>query len=193
MAGHFYNYTLHYTSGYKQEENFLVPIIQTKKVVMNHTKRYHNCLYLLAGLPQCARDLMDYMTENMDDENMFSHNAYTRVRFIEFINSVTNGKVAYGHDSIKKAVKKLTDKGLILPKDRGVYQVNPEYFIKNWDKERLGLIKVIMEFEENEDTGIKIEFYNKQPNGNGKDQSNEFTSEIPKPIIQSNQTERGES
>ena len=166
MSGNYRNYILRYTAGYTKDHGMLVPDIRSNKIVMNHTKRYHNCLYKLAGLNPCTRDLMDFITENMGDKNEVTHNVGFRDKFIAFIEEVTNGEVTYGHPAIKKSFKKLTDKNMLIPEEyRGEFQVNPKFFIRNDDKERINMIKLLLEFKKGKDTSMSAEFIEKELSG----------------------------
>ena len=127
----------------------------TKDIVGSHTKRYHNCLYLLAGLSSCARDLMDYITEQMDSDNVVSTNEHFREKFIKFISA--NSEVSYSDSSVKRSLRLLTEKGLLRQKKRGYSVVNPEFFFKNDDKRRFELIKIELQFKAGtEDAEIKV-------------------------------------
>jgi predicted transcriptional regulator of viral defense system len=81
---------------------------------------------------------------------------HTRDKFKAFINEVSNGEVDYSESSIKKAFAQLTKKGLLRQVSRGVYKVNPEYFVKNDDAKRFELIKIELEFKEGIDTKLDI-------------------------------------
>lgn len=101
---------------------------------------------------------MDYISETMNDENHFRHDNVMRDAFIQFIEGITNGKVSYGHDAIKKAVLSLKEKQLIIPQARGVFMVNPEYFMKNDDSKRIDMIRMIMEFSEENEMDFRVDF-----------------------------------
>lgn len=127
-----------------------------KSVVKSHTKRYHNCLYLLAGLSACCRDLMDFITEEMDSENRVTTNELFRVKFAQFIKNFSEDKINYSDSSIKRALGILTKKKLIRQVKRGYSVVNPQYFWKNDDKNRAEIIKVELEFQNGYDAKLSI-------------------------------------
>jgi len=145
-----------YIKDYDIEEGIVIPVQGYKSVVCNHTRRYHNCLYLLAGLGTCSRNLMDYLVEYMDGNNIVYSNKYVKEKFINFIYEASNNEIRYGDSSVKKAFTTLASKGLLRKVGRGVYKVNPEYFSKNTDKNREYLIKVELEFTADLDTKLKI-------------------------------------
>lgn len=147
---------IQYTKDFTIEEGIILPVEAHKAVVTSHTKRYHNVLYLLAGLNTCARNLMDFLSEEMRNDNIVYSSSHTREAFREFISNVSEGEVDYSESSIKKAFSNLTDKGLIRKVSRGVYKVNPQYFIKNGDSNRFEMIKIELEFKEGLDTKLNI-------------------------------------
>jgi len=133
-----------YIDRYVQEDDINLPIYNTIRVTTSHTKRYHNCLYLLANLQGCARNLMDYLTERMDNDNNVASNSYVVNEFIAYMKK---GNVVYGVDSVNKAFKKLKDKNFLIVINRGFFKVNPKYFIKNNDTGRADMIKMMLEFK----------------------------------------------
>jgi hypothetical protein len=70
------NKNLAYTKDFSVEEGIIIPKEAYKSIVRSHTKRYHNCLYLLAGLNTCARNLMDFLTEQMRADNIVYSNEH---------------------------------------------------------------------------------------------------------------------
>lgn len=145
-----------YTESYVDSEGIKIPKYNTRQYVTSHTKRYHNCLYLLAGITGCARNLIDYLAQVMDKNNMIYSNSTARK---SFINEMKRGSVEYKDDTVKKAFKELKDKNFLLPDAIGSYQVNPKYFMKNNDDKRAELIKVILDFDPNKvEENINVEF-----------------------------------
>jgi type III secretory pathway lipoprotein EscJ len=115
-----------YIKDYIDNEGVLLPDEGYKNVVMSHTKRYHNCLFLLVGLRGCSRDLMDFLTEQMDNDNLVRSDSIIRKKFMDFVNGITKGEVTYSEPSVKRAFRVLEEKGLIRSQTRGVFRVNPE-------------------------------------------------------------------
>lgn len=150
------NIYIKYVERYEKDDtsSVLLPVFDTLKTTTSHTKRYHNCLYLLADLKGCARNLMDYFTEVMDNNNHISTNKGVIEDFIFKMNRVG---VEYGVDSVNKAIKKLKDKNFIILIAKGFYMVNPEYFIKN-DSNREQLLRVMLNFKTtSSEIEIKVE------------------------------------
>lgn len=156
MSKNLRNSVIEYVERYVQEEGIILPVMKSRNIINNHTKRYHNCLYLLAGVGGCARDLMDYLTERMDANNLVRNDIEFRREFIDFIDSITKGEIKYKDRTVKDGFETLKKKTLILPKSKGIYKVNPEYFVKNNDGSREKMIKIELEFQRGKNTKIKV-------------------------------------
>jgi Firmicute plasmid replication protein (RepL) len=133
-----------------------IPVYEEKAVVITSTKRFHNCIYLLAGLPGCARDLMDYLAEIMDEKNIVRNDSTMREAFINFMKEITNNQVSYKDSTVNTNFNLLAERKLLIRKGKGVYMVNPEYFYKGDDKNRINSIKLLLEFKPDENTNLKI-------------------------------------
>lgn len=164
-----------YIKGYRMEHGVKYPVYDYINTITSHTKRYHNCLYLLAGLNGCARDLLDYLTENMDKDNLVTNSRQYRENFISTIKHLTSNLVddnnipidptIYKDDTVNKAFQRLAEsripinntkeQSLIIPIGRGTYMVNPMFFSKNNDDRREHIIRLV--FEKNKDTKIILE------------------------------------
>lgn len=151
------------------QDGFRYPRFATKEIDNTATKRYHSALMLLFALPDCSRNLMDYLMQGMTDENIVHSNQYTRDMFNASIynawlayfkedcskeSSVNFGsnpqdlaiKKKYSDITIRKAFGTLKEKRLILSQTRGVFMVNPEYFFKKSEASRLDKVKMYLEF-----------------------------------------------
>jgi hypothetical protein len=127
-------------------EGIYSPIHGYKKVGTLFTKHYHNAIFLLAGLNSSSRDLLEFLIQRMDGANVVLSNTKVREDFIALIDKATNGDTTYTHNTVKKAYQTLVKKNLILArKQRGSYTVNPEYFFKRDEKDRIQQIKLILE------------------------------------------------
>jgi hypothetical protein len=142
--------TLKYISRWLETDGVKLPEYKYKQVMMAHTRRYHNCLFLLAGLNSSCRDLLDYLCERMDKNNSVHSNKAVREDFVGFVAGITNGYVRYSDVTVKKAFATLSDKLLLIPRGRGTYTVNPEFFSRREEKDRLDQIKVILEFNKDD-------------------------------------------
>ena len=135
------------TVGREQSGSEYYPINRKYSMIKDHSRRYHNCIGILAQLEKCARLLLDYLVENMDSGNVVTSNKYMRSRFIEFIGQCSFGKVSYGDSTVEKAFKELRSHNLIIKKTRGVFMVNPEYFMKNDDRTREKMIREMYRYK----------------------------------------------
>jgi hypothetical protein len=108
----------------------------TTKVVTNlHTKRFHNSIGLMARLSKCARILLDFITENMNEENLIENNSNLKTEFNKLL--VQTGNEGYGDNMINRAFTELSGRSLITKqKRRGLYQINPLFFCNNTLPER---------------------------------------------------------
>lgn len=129
------------------EDNFQDVSWETKykNIAVSSVKRYYNCLYLLAKLSPCARNLMDYLSEVMDSKNLIRSSKHDREQFIKFIDEITNSEITYGHQAVKNAYGELSEKNLLLHKQKGLYKVNELYFFNESDAKRLKFIKLSIE------------------------------------------------
>lgn len=136
-----------YVKGWKvTEDNFKLPVHGHARVSTLFTKHYHNAIYLLAGLNASSRDLLEFLIQRMDKDNIVLSNTKVREDFIELIDTVTSSEVQYTHNTVKKAFQTLVRKELLLPREvRGSYMINPEYFFRKEEKERIQQIKIILE------------------------------------------------
>lgn len=137
---------------YFNEDGTVMPTIKSEAIVMNSVKRYYNCIYLLAGLRPATRNLMDFLTEEMDKDNIVYNNQIWRSKFIFFMKEITskfgeNEKtIIYTDQTVKDSFAQLTKTGLINPIARGMFKVNPKYFFIDEDNKRLTQIKMELEF-----------------------------------------------
>ena len=122
------------------------PIHGYAKVGTLFTKHYHSAIFLLAGLNASSRDLLEFLIQRMDGANVVQSNTKVRDDFISLIEMATGGEISYTHNTVKKAFQTLVKKNLIITRShRGSYTVNPEYFFKRDEKDRIQQIKLILE------------------------------------------------
>ncbi len=136
---------LDFNIGYVHHEGVVLPKMKSKMVVSNYTKRFSNNLYLLVELRPSARTLLDFMTENMTGENVVYTNSTARDEFISFISFVTKGSVNYSDNTVKKSLVQLTKLGLLIQMKRGSMMINPEYFYKGNEEDRMRSIRELYE------------------------------------------------
>lgn len=135
----------------KHDDGVITPVKSYRYFTSNHVKRYYNTLHLLAGVNGCARNVIEYFCERMDNNNMIASNYSMRSQFILDIKKWTDNKLEYTDGSVKKAIHTLVSKGLLLKtKKRGTLQVNPEYYFKDTEENRARNIRMILNFDPEE-------------------------------------------
>ena len=137
-----------YIDGHKVDGDILVPVLKYEEIMMTGTKRFHNCLYLILGLGRLERVLMDWVSEEMDKDNMVRNDFYNRKNFIDFISNIEmdGKKNTYIDSSVNTAFSMLQKSGLLISVSKGVYKVNPKYYWNGTDKDRVNQIMVNLEF-----------------------------------------------
>jgi hypothetical protein len=90
----------------------------------------------------------------MDKDNKVYSNEKVRQDFIAFISGLTRKQVVYTHNTVKKAYRTLSEKRLLIPLTRGVFMVNPEFFFKKGDKERIEAIELILNFDKSSELNL---------------------------------------
>ncbi len=146
---------INYSDGFILDEEVVLRNHKVEKVQMSCTKRYYNCLYLLAGLSPCARNLMDFLAERMDENNLIRSDTLVRTQFIEFFETITQGDVIYKDSTVKAAFQLLSQKGLIILQSKGVFKVNPKYFFNGDDKDRIKEIVMQIKINSTEEFTLK--------------------------------------
>lgn len=121
-------------------------------VVHNHTKRYYNCLFTLLGLEGCQRDLLDFLCEEMDSDNVVHSNTTTKKKFIKMVSSATKGEKVYADSTIRKAFNVLKDKHVLMAVNHGSYRVNPHHFFRSDNKKKR--LDLIIQFERDKQTKV---------------------------------------
>lgn len=131
----------------KHKDGIETPLYEYKKVASSHYKRYYNTLCVLAGVGGCARNMLDYCCERMDNNNIVPSNSEFRRQFISDVQRWTEGELNYTDASVKRALYVLTQKELLLKTSkRGSLKVNPEYFFKGNEVSRINNISMILDF-----------------------------------------------
>lgn len=123
------------------------PIYAKEDIETNCTKRYHNSIYLLAGLSSLERTLMDFICEYMNKENVVYNDSFFKAKFKAFYNDALNKTVEEA--SINTMFMRLSKKNFLISIARGTYKVNPKYFWRGEDKEknRVNEFKIYLEIK----------------------------------------------
>jgi hypothetical protein len=141
----------------------------SKDVQEDFVKAYHNTLLLLSRVPDSAKNLMLYLVEKMSDDNLVHSNETTRKHFTAYMfNSLYKeykelvkddkskyfGQSAkdlataktYKNPTISAAFHTLKNHDMLISTARGEYRVNPEFFYRKSEAERMKSIKMTLEF-----------------------------------------------
>ncbi len=148
---------LEYAEGHIMDGDVLKPIIKQQDIMLTGTKRFHDCLYLILGVNKLQRVLMDWLSEEMDDKNMVKNDKYVRTQFINFVaDLIYDGKKnEYKDQSVANAFHGLFKHGLLIQHSRMYYQVNPLYYWRGNDKDRIESIMMNIKFNSKE-TNFKV-------------------------------------
>jgi len=127
-----------------------LPKYKYKEVDSSFVKCYYSMYASLVGLNPCSRDLMDYLTEIMDNDNIVRSDSYVRTKFSNYLKSISlkdDGTfVSYADSNVKKAFQTLVDRGCLIKLSKGIFKVNPEIYFRKTETLRMKSIKVTMEF-----------------------------------------------
>ena len=114
----------------------------SKYVEGNHTKVYANVIGLLAGLNPCAIMLLIYLIDVIDKRNYVRNTTELKNGFRAAIKK--ERAQGFSDTAINRAFKLMTEKKVLyrLHKKRGLYKVNPLYFFKGDEQERVAEIRI---------------------------------------------------
>lgn len=95
-------------------------------------------------LTRAERILLDFITEEMDENNLISNSFQIRGRFNALL--IRIGQEPYSASTIHKCFGGLYENYLLTKKKgRGLYQVSPLFFYKGSEEERVKLIRTNLE------------------------------------------------
>lgn len=129
----------------KDRENHLINIsTRTKRIETDSTKRYHIGFHILAQLTNTQRLLLDYLCEEMDEENIVTNSMQIKGSFNDLLEKV--GLDTYSSNYINKMFNSLCQRGALLKTEgRSKYMINPYMFFKGSEEKRKIIIKRILE------------------------------------------------
>jgi transposase-like protein len=104
-------------------------------------KMYMCAQHQLIQLNNKQRCFLDYLCEKMDEDNTVYIDREFKNKFIEITQDFGNKKYSFTIGIIDKAIAQLVKLNLILLKQQGYYIVNPRYFFKGSETNRLELLK----------------------------------------------------
>lgn len=124
-------------------------VLSYRSILVSNTpvKHYGSCLNILIGLSKNTRALLDFILVNMSEENYIHNNNQLKSRFKEIFVKA-DIKVNLKDNTINKAFTELKNHKLILKpykSARGLYRINPQFFWKGTEKDRIRLIRRIKE------------------------------------------------
>lgn len=126
------------------QENLEILRHTSVKVEVEFVKRYNNSILLLMKLNKAERVLLDFITEEMDDQNIIVNSAPFRNKFNFLLKKI--GQETYADNTIHKCIKGLNESHLLIKiKGRGCYQVSPIFFFKGTEEARQKLIRKNLE------------------------------------------------
>ncbi len=95
-------------------------------------------------LSKSERVFIDFLTEEMDENNFVSNTKLTRMRFNDLIKKI--GCDTYSESTIHKCFTGLTNNNLLIKKKgRGLYRVSPLFFFKGSEEDRAKLVRAELE------------------------------------------------
>lgn len=107
-------------------------------------KRYFASFLLLMKLSRSERIFLDFITEEMDDNNYITNSYQIRDKFNYLVRKL--GQEEYSDSTIHKCFNGLTKHHLLNKrKGRGLYQVSPLFFFKGSEEDRAKLIRKNLE------------------------------------------------
>lgn len=148
-----------YVKAFVLKDEIRKPVNTSKKVYISSVKRYNGVLFDLMALRHSERLVMDWFADNMDKNNEVFHNSVIRQRIQdahhaallrmakrEFLSpKEIRALKVISEVSIVKAVGHLKKIGLLILKQRGLYIVNPEYFFRGRESDRIKKLKMVLE------------------------------------------------
>lgn len=110
----------------------------------NFTKRYQNSILLLMRLSRADRVFLDFITEEMDDQNFITNSAQLRDKFNALLQRA--GQETYTDGTLHRCFNALVKNYLLYKEEkRGLYQVSPIFFFKGSEEQRAKLIRERLE------------------------------------------------
>lgn len=143
-----------YISEIKESNGIKIPVYKFVDVETDFTKQYKNSISSLFKLTPLATKYILFVTENMNNENIYTNNKYNKLKFIDVLKEAEDKVPNIG--SLDKVAIELINKGFLFSLERGTYLVNPELFWKDNEKARINTIKLTLEFERNKEINIEI-------------------------------------
>ena len=131
---------------YNEKEDYYELVIKDFEYPVTGVKRYYHSIFKFIELTGCDRIYLDWLTEVMGNDNSVYINEDEIARFISVMEKLGQ---SYKASTIKQSIKRLRASDLLLKtkKASGLFHVNPIFFGKCTEKERLENIKMTIEFK----------------------------------------------
>lgn len=108
------------------------------------TKRYYNSIVLLMQLSRAERIFLDFLTEEMDENNRVTNSAQLRNKFNALLQRT--GQEIYTDGTLHRCFNGLVKNHLLYKeKGRGLYQVSALFFFKGSEEQRIKLVRERLE------------------------------------------------
>lgn len=145
-----YRKTVVYTSKIvTDEDGDKFPVHRKVRVDVSHTKVYDAAWDKLFLVGACAKGLMGFIVREMDSEGMIRNDIHTKRSFRLHIKKLTEDRINYSEASMNIAFSELAKTELLTTKGKGLFKVNPLYFYRNSDSNRLDVLKEEFEYKDN--------------------------------------------
>ena len=131
-------------------------------IPLTGVKRYYHTLFLLFNLSGVDRVFLDWLTEVMGIDNRVYINDDEIERFLSVARSMG---YSYKASTVKQSFKRLRARNLILKtkKASGLFHVNPIFYAKGTEKQRIDNICMLFNFEAGdsfETNMVKVDIFN---------------------------------
>lgn len=108
---------------------------KTIHVESKSVNRYYGTTALLLSLSWCARSLLDFSLEEMNEKNVIVNDKHFKKKFNRILLKMRGRE--YSSGSINKAFGELVDSQLVRNmKKRGAYKISPLFFFSGTDEQR---------------------------------------------------------
>lgn len=116
-------------------------VMKYEKVEEHFTQAYFNILSRFRKLSICARDLILYLAETMDENNSVATTKRTIIKFNERL-AKFNEEDQYSYQTVVDAIRDLKKVGFLIQGDnKGEAWVNPKYLFRGNEQRRIDMIR----------------------------------------------------